>query len=79
MTAPLSPSPPAKEKTSSRPASKAIVTAVESPEPPLHLILGNNAFNSAKAKLHVLGEEFDKWEDVPRGADFAKEAHATVV
>ncbi len=54
-------------------AAQAIVKAVESPHPPHRLLLGNNAYDSATAKLDELREEFAAWEAVSRGADFPKQ------
>ncbi|WP_113698536.1 oxidoreductase [Nonomuraea lactucae] len=51
-------------------AARALVAAVESPEPPLHLLLGNDAHDTAMAKLATLRAEFEKWESTSRGADF---------
>ena len=53
-------------------AVKAIVEAVASLNPPHHLLLGNDAFEGATAKLDALGKEFKAWESVSRGADFPK-------
>ncbi|MFS8085576.1 MAG: SDR family NAD(P)-dependent oxidoreductase, partial [Acidobacteriota bacterium] len=53
-------------------AAHAIVTAVEAPNPPHHLLLGNNAYDSAMEKLEELRVEFSAWETVSRGADFPK-------
>src|ERR1035437_5772878 len=53
-------------------AAHAIVKAVESPNPPHHLLLGNNAYETATAKLEDLRKEFPAWEAVSRGADFPK-------
>ena len=53
-------------------AAKAIVEAVASLKPPHHLLLGNDAFEGATAKLEALGKEFKAWESVSRGADFPK-------
>jgi NAD(P)-dependent dehydrogenase (short-subunit alcohol dehydrogenase family) len=53
-------------------AVKAIVEAVASLNPPHHLLLGNDAFEGATAKLESLGKEFKAWESVSRGADFPK-------
>jgi NAD(P)-dependent dehydrogenase (short-subunit alcohol dehydrogenase family) len=53
-------------------AAKAIVEAVASLNPPHHLLLGNDAFEGATAKLDALGKEFKAWESVSRGADFPK-------
>ena len=55
-------------------AVKAIVEAVASLNPPHHLLLGNDAYKGASAKLAALGKEFKAWEAVSRGADFPKEA-----
>ena len=54
-------------------AARAIVMAVESPNPPHHLLLGNYAYDAAMAKLEDLRTEFAAWESVARGADFPKE------
>jgi NAD(P)-dependent dehydrogenase (short-subunit alcohol dehydrogenase family) len=53
-------------------AAEAIVKAVESLNPPQHLLLGNDAYEAAVAKLKVLNREFSEWEAVSRGADFPK-------
>jgi len=53
-------------------AAHAIVKAVESPKPPHHLLLGNDAYNGATAKLVELRKEFSAWKMVARGADFPK-------
>jgi NAD(P)-dependent dehydrogenase (short-subunit alcohol dehydrogenase family) len=54
-------------------AAHAIVTAVESSNPPHHLLLGNDAYEGATAKLKELRKEFSAWEAVSRGADFPNE------
>ena len=54
-------------------AVHAIVKAVESANPPHHLLLGNNAFDAAMAKLDVLRKEFSAGEAVARAADFPKQ------
>jgi len=54
-------------------AAQAIVQAVESGHPPHHLLLGNDAFEGAIAKLADLQKEFLAWESVSRAADFPKE------
>jgi NAD(P)-dependent dehydrogenase (short-subunit alcohol dehydrogenase family) len=53
-------------------AAQAIIKAVECPEPPHHLLLGNDAYDAATAKLEQLGLEFSAWESVARAADFPK-------
>jgi len=51
-------------------ATKAIVTAVESADPPFHLLLGKAALKNARLKLDDLKHDFDDWADVSEGADF---------
>jgi hypothetical protein len=51
-------------------AAAAIIKAVESPNPPLHLLLGNNALKGARWKLDMLRGQFDAWEETTVGADF---------
>ena len=53
-------------------AVHAIVKAVEARNPPHHLLLGNDAYEGAMAKLEVLRKEFAIWEAVARGADYPK-------
>ena len=60
-------------------AAHAIVKAIESPNPPHHLLLGNYAYDAATAKLEDLRKEFAAWEAVSRGADFPKEAKGQAV
>ena len=54
-------------------AAHAIVEAMLSPNPPHRLLLGNDAYQAATAKLEELRKEFSAWESVSRGADFPKE------
>jgi NAD(P)-dependent dehydrogenase (short-subunit alcohol dehydrogenase family) len=60
-------------------AAQAIVKAVESPHPPHHLLLGNDAYEGATAKLEELRKEFSAWEAVSRAADFPREKRGQVV
>ncbi len=59
-------------------AAQAIVQAVESPNPPHRLLLGNDAYDGAMAKLDELREEFTEWEMVSRGADFPEATSAAL-
>jgi len=52
--------------------AKAIVEAVASGHPPQHLLLGNDAFEGAMAKLEHLRQDFAAGEAVARAADFPK-------
>jgi short-subunit dehydrogenase len=51
-------------------AAEAMIQAVESETPPLHLVLGRMALENARAKFDRMGREFDKWEQTTLGADF---------
>jgi NAD(P)-dependent dehydrogenase (short-subunit alcohol dehydrogenase family) len=51
-------------------AIEAILMAIESPNPPAHLLLGNDAYDGAVATLKERQKEFAAWESVSRGADF---------
>jgi NAD(P)-dependent dehydrogenase (short-subunit alcohol dehydrogenase family) len=51
-------------------AAAAIIKAVESEAPPLHLLLGKVAANAARGKLEAMQKEFAAWEDVTLGADY---------
>ena len=57
-------------------AAQAIVKAVASGNPPHHLLLGNDAFNGAMAKLEELRKDFTAGEATARGADFPKATSA---
>ena len=59
-------------------AAEAIVHAVESPNPPHRLLLGNDAYEGAITKLDELRDEFTAWESVSRGADFPKATSAAM-
>jgi len=54
-------------------AAQAIIHAVESQTPPRHLLLGNDAYEGAMAKLDELRKDFSAVEAIARGADFPKE------
>jgi NAD(P)-dependent dehydrogenase (short-subunit alcohol dehydrogenase family) len=51
-------------------AAEAIVAAVESPKPPLHLVLGRIAYEQVSNKLKDFGSELAAWREVALGADF---------
>ena len=53
-------------------AAQAIIRAVESPKAPRHLLLGNDAYEGAMAKLDELGKDFSAVESIARGADYPK-------
>ena len=50
--------------------AEAILQLVDSPEPPLNLLLGTDALTRTRAKLETVTREIDAWESVTRGTDF---------
>ena len=59
-------------------AARAIVEAVASGEPPRHLLLGNDAYEGAMAKLDELRKVFTAGEAVARAADFPKPKESVI-
>jgi NAD(P)-dependent dehydrogenase (short-subunit alcohol dehydrogenase family) len=53
-------------------AAQAIIEAVNGSSPPHRLLLGNDAYEGAMAKLTDLKQDFTRWEAISRGADFPK-------
>lgn len=51
-------------------AAQAIITAVDSDNPPLNLVLGAFALKMVRDKLAAMTEELDRWERVTLSADF---------
>jgi NAD(P)-dependent dehydrogenase (short-subunit alcohol dehydrogenase family) len=58
-------------------AGEAIIKALESDNPPLHLVLGLIALETARTKIEKLSMELDAWEETSLSADFP-ESHAAV-
>ena len=50
-------------------AAEAIIKVVNSPEPPLRLLLGHMAFKNANLKIDSLRKDFDAWKETTLGAD----------
>jgi len=51
-------------------AIEAVITVADSPEPPVHLILGKIALTRFRGKLAQWEKEIGAWESVTLGADF---------
>jgi NAD(P)-dependent dehydrogenase (short-subunit alcohol dehydrogenase family) len=51
-------------------AVQAMIQVVESPHPPLHLLLGASALQRFRGKLDSWQKEIAAWEQVTAGADF---------
>ena len=55
-------------------AGRAIATFLTSPEPPLHLLLGSDAFDYVQQELETLRGEFSNWEPLTRSTNFEQTA-----
>ncbi len=51
-------------------AAEAVIRATQSPNPPLHLVLGRAALDMLRTKLDALQAELAAWEKISLGADF---------
>jgi len=51
-------------------AAALFIQLAESPEPPLHLWLGANAYDRANEKIKSMGEEIKKWKELSFSADY---------
>jgi len=51
-------------------AAEAIIQAITSENPPLHLILGALAYQRAAAKIESLQKDFETWREVALATDF---------
>jgi NAD(P)-dependent dehydrogenase (short-subunit alcohol dehydrogenase family) len=51
-------------------AAQALLAAVDSNTPPLHLLLGSDALRRARERLDTVIEEMDRWEATTRSTDF---------
>jgi short-subunit dehydrogenase len=51
-------------------AAEIFMELAESPEPPMHLFLGNDAYNRASKKLSEMSAELEQWKSMTIGADF---------
>jgi len=54
-----------------RKAAQALLEIVASNNPPVHLLLGNDALDLVKTKLTALNQEIEQWETLSRSTDFA--------
>jgi len=51
-------------------AADIFIDLAESPEPPMHLFLGNDAYNRASEKLAAMSAELEQWKSTTIAADF---------
>ena len=63
-----------KQRGDPQKAAEAIIAVADSPEPPLHLILGKIALTRFRDKLAHWQKEISAWEAVTTGADFPEGA-----
>jgi NAD(P)-dependent dehydrogenase (short-subunit alcohol dehydrogenase family) len=54
--------------------AKAILLAVNSAAPPLHLLLGSDALRRARAKIEQITRQINEWESITLSTDFAETA-----
>ena len=53
----------------------AIVRALESDHPPLHLVIGGDALDLIRKKLADLQHDLDAWETLTRSTSFQVDGH----
>jgi NAD(P)-dependent dehydrogenase (short-subunit alcohol dehydrogenase family) len=51
-------------------AAQAMIEAVESENPPLHLVLGSDALQRTRAKIQAMTTELNDWAEVSKSTDF---------
>jgi short-subunit dehydrogenase len=51
-------------------ASDILMKLAETEQPPLHLYLGQDAYNRALGKLEAMGKEIKEWESITISADY---------
>jgi NAD(P)-dependent dehydrogenase (short-subunit alcohol dehydrogenase family) len=51
-------------------AAEAMVRIASEENPPLHLLLGSDAYKAVSEKLSTLQKEFDQWKEVSTSTDF---------
>jgi NAD(P)-dependent dehydrogenase (short-subunit alcohol dehydrogenase family) len=52
-------------------AAEAVISALQSPEPPRHLVLGREGFERVENQLHAMLQEVDLWRGTSLSADYA--------
>jgi NAD(P)-dependent dehydrogenase (short-subunit alcohol dehydrogenase family) len=58
-------------------AARAILTALDSDDPPLRLVLGSDAIGNIRSRFERLQAELDRWEDVGRETAIEEEKAAS--
>lgn len=57
-------------------AAAAIIQAVDSPQPPLHLVLGADAYHRTRQMLAAFSADLEEWKAVSIGADYDAAEHS---
>ena len=57
-------------------AAAAIIQAVESPEPPLHLVLGSDAYHRTRQMLDAFSADVETWKALSIAADYDSQARS---
>jgi NAD(P)-dependent dehydrogenase (short-subunit alcohol dehydrogenase family) len=57
-------------------AAAAIIQAVDSPTPPLHLVLGSDAYHRTRQMLDAFSADLEAWKAVSIAADYDSESHS---
>ena len=52
-------------------AAQAMLTAIDSPNPPVHLLLGPDAVALARRKLAEIGAEVTAWEQLSSSTNYS--------
>jgi hypothetical protein len=53
-------------------AAEILIELSEMQQPPLHLYLGQDAYNRVSEKLDVMTQELEQWKSISIGADFSE-------
>jgi NAD(P)-dependent dehydrogenase (short-subunit alcohol dehydrogenase family) len=51
-------------------AAAVMIAITDMPEPPLHLLLGSDAYNRALAKLQLLDKSYNQWQELTKSTDY---------
>jgi len=57
-------------------AAEAVITALQSPAPPRHLVLGRVGFENVENQLRSMIQEVDRWKATSLGADYPAARYA---
>ena len=52
-------------------AAKVLLDLIDEDDPPVHLVLGDDALKVVRAKISALSREIDAWESVSKSTGFS--------